>query len=192
MTKPIDRRDFLKTASVAAGALAYRSDEGQTAGRQATGPASTKIGGVAYAPVADYPIRPTSHAEVIVDDTFWKPKIATNARVTIPFEVQKLTENGRALSGNVLEAAILSLQTHPDPALQAAVEASVRRTARRTRWRQQRIRGGRHVLQRHRQARSARSCGHSRPTRSTRTSSTATRRSPAASATRSTACSSTA
>ncbi|MBZ5626907.1 MAG: glycoside hydrolase family 127 protein [Acidobacteriia bacterium] len=60
-------------------------------------------------------------------DEFWAPKIATNAKVTIPFEVQKLTEAGsrRGLSGGVLEAAILSLQTHPDATLQAQVEARI-------------------------------------------------------------------
>ena len=68
---------------------------------------------------------PYATPAVALTDTFWQPKVATNATVTIPFEVQKLTESGRTLSGNVLEAAILSLEAHPDPALQAQVDAAV-------------------------------------------------------------------
>ena len=49
--------------------------------------------------------------------------------MTIPFEVEKLTEGGRTLGGNVLEAAILSLRTHPNPAVQAKVDAAVRAIA---------------------------------------------------------------
>jgi len=46
--------------------------------------------------------------------------------VTIPFEVQKSFETGRGPGGNILEAAILSLAIHPDPELQAQVDARVR------------------------------------------------------------------
>lgn len=56
-------------------------------------------------------------------DTFWKPKVAIDAEVTIPFEMQKAAEMERGFSRNVLEAAILSLKTHPNPGLQAQVEA---------------------------------------------------------------------
>ncbi len=77
----------------------------------------------AYTPIPDYPIQPKRYSEVKMNDAFWKPKITTNAEVTIPFEVQKLSESGsrRGFSGGVLEAAILSLQTHPDAKLQAQV-----------------------------------------------------------------------
>ena len=61
-----------------------------------------------------------------IKDTFWKPRIATNAEVTIPFEVRKLgSESARGLGGGVLEAAILSLATHPNPTLQTQVDARV-------------------------------------------------------------------
>jgi len=130
MAQPIARREFLKTASAAAGALALtgRPPDAE-AQAQAPPPASVEIGSTAYAPVADYPIRAKRHADVTLRDGFWKPKVLTNATVTIPFEVQKLTENGRTLSGNVLEAAIYSLETHPDPALQSIVDSSVSRLA---------------------------------------------------------------
>ncbi|MFI5179479.1 MAG: hypothetical protein ACHQO8_12990, partial [Vicinamibacterales bacterium] len=125
MGQQIPRRDILKTASAAAGALAYAVSAERETGAQTPAPGQVTIGSVAYTPVPDYPIRPTRHADVRLTDAFWQPKVATNATVTIPFEVQKLTENGRTLSGNVLEAAILSLAAHPDPTLQAQVDASV-------------------------------------------------------------------
>jgi len=80
-----------------------------------------RISDAAYSP-ADYPIQAIPFFDVTVTDTFWKPKIDRNAAVTIPFEVQKLIETERRLSGNVLEAAILSLRTHPNPLLQKVVD----------------------------------------------------------------------
>src|SRR5690349_8121234 len=124
MQKNIARRDFLKTMPTAAGAIAY-------AGRVATErlvsvkPANVKIGSTPYTPVQDYPIRPSQSSAVPITDNFWKTKIATNASVTIPFEVRKLAEADRDLSVNVLEAAILSLQTHEDAALAAQVDRQV-------------------------------------------------------------------
>src|SRR5580765_2998145 len=124
MGRPVARREFLNTASAAAGAFAYAAGHPLTEA-QAPRPADTRLSGTPYTPIPDYPIRPVRHSAVTLTDTFWQPKVATNATVTIPFEVQKLTENGRTLSGNVLEAAILSLEARPDPALQAQVDAAV-------------------------------------------------------------------
>ena len=118
----IPRRVFLKTAPLAAGILA------DTVAYSARTKASdVPISGTPYNPVADYPIRAKPHAEVILKDAFWKPKVDLNARVTIPFEVQKLNPEGARLgfNNNVLEAAILSLETHPDAALQAKVDARI-------------------------------------------------------------------
>src|SRR5262245_7338191 len=112
----IARRDFLKAASsVAAATRGARAD--------------VKIGGASYSPVQEYPIRPKAHAEVTLTDGFWRPKVETNATVTIPFEVEKLSETERGFAGNVLEAAILSLKTHPDAKLQAQVETRVHELA---------------------------------------------------------------
>src|SRR5580765_4612129 len=124
MGRPVARREFLNTASAAAGAFAYAAGHPLTEA-QAPRPADTRLSGTPYTPIPDYPIRPVRHSAVRLTDTFWQPKVATNATVTIPFEVQKLTENGRTLSGNVLEAAILSLEARPDPVLQAQVDAAV-------------------------------------------------------------------
>lgn len=121
MEKRLHRRDFLKAAQ-AAGVFAYAERNVRAAKT-----ADTTISAVKYTPNPDYPIQPKRYSEVKIKDTFWKPKLATNAEVTIPFEVQKLTESGarRGFSGGVLEAAILSLQTHPDAKLQAQVDAAV-------------------------------------------------------------------
>jgi uncharacterized protein len=125
----IARRDFLKAAPAAAGIAALGASQGgigaEAQGKPASRPADVKISGTAYSPVADYPIQPQRYSEVTLTDTFWKPKVATNAAVTIPLEVEKLTGMDRGFSGNVLEAAILSLKTHPDAKLQAQVDARI-------------------------------------------------------------------
>ena len=122
--RQIGRRDFLKAAPVMTGAMALAAKVEGGAARQA-GAVTNKaprIADAASVAVADYPIQATPYFDVTVTDTFWKRKIDTNAAVTIPFEVQKLIETERRLSGNVLEAAILSLRTHPNPRLQAVVD----------------------------------------------------------------------
>jgi DUF1680 family protein len=116
------RREFLKAAPAVAGAAAgalNASARGtaQTPGRR---PA---IGAAKYAPVTDYPIQPKRHWEVTLTDRFWRPRVATNAAVTIPFQIAKSAAGPR---GNLLEAAMLSLKTHPDAKLQAQVDAAVR------------------------------------------------------------------
>jgi DUF1680 family protein len=123
---PVARRDFLKTATAAlAGAAADRAGAPAHA---AQAPGSVRISSASYTP-RDYPIRPTRFADVTLEDAFWKPRVATNAAVTIPLQIRKLAESGRDLGGNTLEAAILSLQTHPDPALQQQVDARIRELA---------------------------------------------------------------
>src|SRR5262245_60159697 len=124
MRLQVNRREFLK-AVPAASALAYvgkRESEAQTSAKAG----SAQIGSVAYRPVPDYPIQPKRYSEVTLKDRFWKPKVDANASVTIPFEVTKLTEGGRNLNGNVLEAAMLSVRTHPNPAVRDKVDAAVR------------------------------------------------------------------
>ena len=118
----VARRDFLKAAAAAA-AVAPLVVPGAAAKPGAR--ADIRIGDASYTPVPDYPIQPNLYSEVTLTDTFWKPKVAANAEVTIPFEVQKLSEIERGVNGNVLEAVILSLKTHPDPKLQAMLDARV-------------------------------------------------------------------
>src|SRR5262249_32116974 len=125
----IDRRDFLKAAPIAAGALAASRSLAHAAASSAAPADRVRIASNPYTPVADYPIKPVRYDAVTLTDTFWKPRVALNAAVTIPLEVEKLSERPRGLDGNVLEAALLSLKTHPDPRLQAIVDARVREIA---------------------------------------------------------------
>jgi hypothetical protein len=127
MDRAIDRRDFLKAAPAAASLLAAAVQPQPPAPRPAG--AYPKIGGVSYVP-RDYPIRAVPFAAVTLADAFWRPKVETNAAVTIPQLAERVRDPGDGLTGNTLEAAIHSLQTHPDPALRARVEARVRELTR--------------------------------------------------------------
>jgi DUF1680 family protein len=120
----IPRREFLKTASVAAAAVAATMRD---AGAQTARPArEVRISSEPYTPVRDYPIRGVRYSDVRLTDDFWKPKVDLNAAVTIPQEAKKRgSGGGRGFGGNVLEAAMLSLKTHPDPALKAQVDQRV-------------------------------------------------------------------
>jgi len=128
----IARRDFLKATPAAVSVAAYVAAARASASvdvdgqaKAASQPADTAIAATPYTPVLDYPIQPKRYSDVRLTDKFWKPKITTNAEVTIPFEAQKLAAMPRGFSGNVLEAAILSLKTHPDAHLQAQVDARI-------------------------------------------------------------------
>jgi len=123
----IDRRQFLKTSSAAAAAAFSRPLDGSL--QQTPRPASTSIGQTQYRTGRDYPIQPLRFSDVRLTDAFWKPKVDLNAAVTIPLEVHKFVDGEREFGGNILEAAIMSLKTHPDAALQAIVDAQIRSTA---------------------------------------------------------------
>jgi len=122
MDHRIARRDFLKAAPAAASLLAVGVQLPEAP--PAPAPTYPEIGAAQYSP-ADYPIQAKRFTEVTVTDSFWKPKITTNAETTIPFEAQRSGVPGSGLSGNVLEAAIYSLETHPDDALRALVRERV-------------------------------------------------------------------
>ena len=126
MDNKVRRRDFLKNVR-AVGLLAYAAPTAAAVSKTKVPGSGVNLSGSKYTPVPDYPIQPKRYSEVKIKDAFWKPKITTNAEVTIPFEVQKLTDSGarKRFGGGVLEAAILSLQTHPDVKLQAQVGASI-------------------------------------------------------------------
>jgi uncharacterized protein len=119
----LSRRAFIRAASVASGALACASPAARAAAQGAE--RHPRLSEADYTPRLDYPIRAARARDVTLRDGFWQPKVATNARVTIPFEVQKSIESERRLSGNVLEAAIRSLEIHPDAALRAQVDNAV-------------------------------------------------------------------
>lgn len=124
----IARREFLKATSAAAGATALSRALGEHL-EASQRPEDVRITDARYRPLADYPIQPLPFSEVRLTDTFWKPKVDVNAAVTIPLEVRKFVDGERGFGGNILEAAILSLKTHPNPTLQAQVDAQIRSTA---------------------------------------------------------------
>jgi DUF1680 family protein len=125
----VARRDFLKTASAAAGAVGAGIDVGAgAAAKQSTPSRDVRISSVDYTP-SDYPIKAQPYDAVRLTDDFWQPKVATNARITIPFEVEKLSALDEGFRGNVLEAAILSLKTHPNAELRARVDARIAQLA---------------------------------------------------------------
>jgi DUF1680 family protein len=129
----IGRRDFLKAAPAVTGAMALAANA-KAAGIEQTAATDkpSRISDSAYV-AGDLPIQAIPYFDVTVTDTFWKHKIDTNATVTIPFEVQKLIQTERRLSGNVLEAAILSLRTHPNPQLQKVIDERIAQL-RKERW----------------------------------------------------------
>lgn len=125
----VDRREFLRTASLAAGAAGV-SMTGAADALAAQAPATVTIGKPAYqhVPARDFAIQPHRFSEVTLTDKYWKPKVDRNASVTIPLEVHKFEDGEREFGGNILEAAIMSLKTHPDPALQRLVDAQIKST----------------------------------------------------------------
>jgi DUF1680 family protein len=94
--------------------------------RATPAPREVRISSARYAPGADHRIQAKRFSQVTLEDTFWKPRVDTNATVTIPLLVRRMSEGSRGLNGNVLEAAILSLEARPDPTLQALVDARIR------------------------------------------------------------------
>ena len=127
---PIGRRQFLKT-SLAAGAAGAAAWPDALAGQVTVRRPVESIGAAAYQHLAsrDYPIQPVRFSDVRLTDSFLKPKVDINAAVTIPLEVHKSVDGEREFGGNILEAAIMSLKAHPDPKLQALVDAQIRATA---------------------------------------------------------------
>lgn len=118
MSMLLKRRDILAGAAALALPLPKRQSSGPARAAEVT------LSGVAYAP-REYPIRAVPFAAVRLRDSFWQPRVARNAAVTIPFEFQKAADRGRRVNYNVLQAAIYSLQTHPDAALERLVERRV-------------------------------------------------------------------
>lgn len=92
----------------------------------------------------DYPFQPVPFTKVKITDRFWKSRIETNRKVTIPFALQQNEETGRvrnfAIAAGleegkyqgrrfndtdvykVIEGAAYSLHLHPDPELEKILE----------------------------------------------------------------------
>ncbi|MDQ2753023.1 MAG: glycoside hydrolase family 127 protein, partial [Bacteroidota bacterium] len=58
---------------------------------------------IAQRPATDYPIQPVPFTQVHLTDNFWRPRLETNASVTIPYILDKCRTEGRI--NNFLMAA---------------------------------------------------------------------------------------
>jgi DUF1680 family protein len=111
----------------------------------------------AVSPAHDYPVQPVPFTAVHLDDVFWAPRIETNRQVSIPFAFEQCELSGRvdnfvraaaALRGEaltnrkapgypfddtdpykVIEGASYALSVHPDPKLDAYVDALIAKIA---------------------------------------------------------------
>jgi DUF1680 family protein len=123
---------------------------------------SARSGSPSQAPAAarldrDYPVRPVPFTAVHLNDTFWAPKIKTNAEVTIPFAFEQCERSGRVdnfiraaqvLRGEkpanlnppgypfddtdlykVIEGASYTLSVNRDPKLEAVVDGYIAKIA---------------------------------------------------------------
>ena len=97
---------------------------------------------------ADYPIQPVPFTSVKLSDNFWAPRIKKNATITIPIAFSYCESSGRVknfeIAGGldtgtfktiypfddsdvfkIIEGASYSLQTYPDPELQAYLDTLI-------------------------------------------------------------------
>lgn len=99
----------------------------------------------------DYPIQPIPFTQVSIQDGFWKPRIETAVKATIPYDFKKCEETGRIdnfskagglMAGahqgifyddsdvfKVVEGAAYALQISPDPKLEAYVDDLIQKFA---------------------------------------------------------------
>jgi hypothetical protein len=101
----------------------------------------------------DYPVQPVSFNQVNLEDAFWAPRVRLNAELTIPYAFKQSEETGRiknfdVASGTeeggfcsiypfddsdvykIIEGAAYSLQTVPDPELDAYLDDLIDRIAK--------------------------------------------------------------
>ena len=126
MAEKIARRDFLKAVPAAAGMLATAAPAPVPLKVFSARQAELKLSGAAYVPNADYPRQAKRFSEVTIRDDFWRPKIMTNAEVTIPFEIQQILRvrathrqqrpgSGHLLAANAPGRGIAGPGRCPDP-----------------------------------------------------------------------------
>jgi DUF1680 family protein len=100
----------------------------------------------------DYPIQPVPFTRVTVDDHFWRDRLETNQKITIPYAFKKCEETGRiqnfAVAGKlkkgtfegkypfndsdvykVMEGAAYSLQVSPNPGLAQYMDELIKKIA---------------------------------------------------------------
>lgn len=100
----------------------------------------------------DYSVKPVSFTQVTVDDNFWKGRLETNQKITIPYAFKKCEETGRIqnfeVSGGlkkgtfedkypfndsdvykIIEGASYSLQISPNPSLDEYLDELIKKIA---------------------------------------------------------------
>ncbi len=101
-------------------------------------------------PVARTPLQPAGLRDVVIDDGFWRPRIETNRRTTIPHEYRMCDKTGRIAQYDLdwkpgepnpphifwdsdvakwIEAAACSLATHPDADLERHLDEVIEKIA---------------------------------------------------------------
>ena len=71
-------------------------------------------------------ILPVPFSDVEVTDGFWSPRMETNRKVTIPYNLAKFAETG-SISDKDIEAALHVLARNPDPELEKAIGGLIER-----------------------------------------------------------------
>ena len=109
------------------------------------------ISGVYAQKMHDYPITPVSFTKVDINDSFWKPRLETNRKVTIPYDFEKCEETKRIQNFEIaaglkegdfvgiryndsdvfkiMEGAAYSLANHPDPELEKYLDELIAKVA---------------------------------------------------------------
>ncbi len=110
-------------------------------------------GGGGEMTTGDYPVKPVSFNQVILEDDFWSPRVRLNAELTIPYAFQQSEETGRVrnfdIAGGteegsfcsiypfddsdvykIIEGAAYSLKTVPDPELDLYLDDLIARIAK--------------------------------------------------------------
>lgn len=99
----------------------------------------------------DYPITPVPFTKVKIIDSFWKPRLETNRKVTIPYDFEKCEETKRIQNFEIaagmkegdfvgirfndsdvfkiMEGAAYSLANHPDPELEKYLDDLIAKVA---------------------------------------------------------------
>jgi len=101
----------------------------------------------------DYPVKPVAFNQVKLEDAFWAPRVKLNAELTIPYAFKQSEETGRIknfdIAGGtetgsfcsiypfddsdvykIIEGAAYSLQTVPDPKLDAYLDSLIAKIAK--------------------------------------------------------------
>lgn len=120
----IDRRTFLRTTAAAGLALPAHA-AGASLGLEALLGEDDGFAGVFRPPAAaDYGLRAVPLEHVDITDTFWRPRMDANRRVSLDHCFQRFEDNAFSVS-KLIEAAAYMLTRQPDARLKAYVDGRI-------------------------------------------------------------------